>query len=235
MIWQTLLLVYSKRGCRTARVLLYGMLRLLRVWIIWVWQRRNNWVTAELDAGKYPYVFPVGFVCNKSLNVDALSAQAPSIPSSFDFWLTTHCWKQKWSSQSHHSCCGLNFRTVFYLVAYPLIACTTTCGRIQWHLQLSTVHWVTPELSEWRIMLLGHLIHHQCSNPKFCCGNPCLCILKFLLLHDCANSSVKDSDSRSRIFYGHYAMDSWELDGVEIEICNTMFKCFYHLRCDRTL
>ena len=35
------------------------------------------------------------------------------------------------------------------------------------HLQLSTVHWATPELSEWFLRLLEPLIHHLCSNFRY--------------------------------------------------------------------
>jgi len=39
-----------------------------------------------------------------------------------------------------------------------------------------------------------------------------------------ANLSVKDSDSRGQLlFMNTTAMDAWELDGIKIEICNTMF------------
>ena len=81
---------------------------------------------------------------------------------------------------------------------------------------------MTPELSEWCLRLLGHLIHHQCSDPKFYCGNPCLCILKFLLLGDCKFVSQGLRLKRS---IDTTAMDAWELDGIKIEICNTMFDC----------
>ena len=91
-----------------------------------------------------------------------------------------------------------------------------------WHLQLSIVHWVTPchmqvhvwtapdtpELLEWCLRLLEHLIHHQCSDPKFYCRNPCLCILKFLLLGDCKFVSQGLRLKRSMLFMDTTAMGS---------------------------
>ena len=84
---------------------------------------------------------------------------------------------------------------------------------------------MTPELSEWYLRLLGHLTHHQCSDPKFYCGNSCLCILKFLFLGDCKFVSQGLRLKRSKLFMNTTAMDVWELDGIRIEICNTMFDC----------
>ena len=78
---------------------------------------------------------------------------------------------------------------------------------------------MTPELSEWCLRLLGHLVHHQCSDPS-------LCILKFLLLGDCKFVSQGLRLKRS---IDTTAMDAWELDGIKIEICNTMFDCRFFI------
>ena len=81
---------------------------------------------------------------------------------------------------------------------------------------------MTPELSEWCLRLLGRLIHHQCSHPKFYCGNPCLYMLKFLLLGDCKFTSQGLRLKESKLFMNTTAIDAWELDGIKIEICNIM-------------
>ena len=86
---------------------------------------------------------------------------------------------------------------------------------------------MTPELSEWYLRLLGHLIHHQCSDPKFYCGNPCLCILKFLLLGDCKFVSQGLRLKESKLFMDTTAMNAWEWNRIKIEICNTMFDCSF--------
>jgi len=74
---------------------------------------------------------------------------------------------QKWSSQSYHSWYGLNFRTVFYLVSISpncMYNSLWTHFFTFSHLQLSTVHCMTSELSEWFLRLLEHFFCHMRSN-----------------------------------------------------------------------
>ena len=59
--------------------------------------------------------------------------------------------------QSHHSWCGLDLISG---LCFTLVS-TSPDHMYKWtHLKLSTVHWVTPELSEWFLRLLGPLICH---------------------------------------------------------------------------
>ena len=66
------------------------------------------------------------------------------------------------------------------------------------------MNWVTPELSKWCLRLLGRLIHHQCSDPKFYCGNPCLCILRFWLTVQIHQSRTQTQTEGVKVIYGHY-------------------------------
>ena len=59
---------------------------------------------------------------------------------------------------------GHSFTQSVYHIIYHLITCTTLCFWLLSHLQLSTAHWATLELSEWLLRLLELLTHHLCCN-----------------------------------------------------------------------